>query len=149
MNAMGSAYTDIKVVLLEDSSSAMLDITTKLKKISLPINILQAFNYKEAVDIVNQSDIDLAIVDLSMPGDKNGMDFIVDFMKTDEVTKQIPIIVVTSSGSNTLLRRALDGIVRHYLVKPVSINQLKSSIEDALTDSKNQRNENSHSIHHI
>ena len=146
---MKLAYKDIKVLVLEDSSSAMLDITTKLKKICIPMNILQAFNFEDAVSIVNQTPIDIAIVDLSMPGDKNGMDFIIDFMKSNKNTRKVPIIVVTSSGSDTLLKNALEGIVKKYLVKPVVPNQLQTCIEEVLAKSKNQKNENSQSIHHF
>lgn len=114
-------------LILDDSPSARLDLKTKVDIIASPGELYEASNYEEAVQVMLQHSIDVVFVDLSMPK-KNGMDFIVDFIHTQESLKDTPVIVTTSVDKNSVLRKALKGQVISLLTKPVNMDLLENAI---------------------
>lgn len=121
----------MNVLIFDDSPSAVLDIQLKVTSVIPDAQIYRALNYDTAANILESYSIDLALIDLSMPG-KNGMDFISDFIQPHPEFSQIPIIVVTAVKSASILSTALNEAVSSYLVKPVSPLELQGSISKAL-----------------
>jgi len=109
---------DLKILVLEDSPSAMFDIVSKLSRFVHQDSIIKAFDYEEAIDAMNSNYVSLIFSDLSMPK-KNGMDFIVDFLSSKSEFKSIPVVVTTSVSTESFLKKALDGKVYRYLEKPI------------------------------
>jgi len=118
-------------LIFDDSPSAVIDVQLKVHSILPDAQIHRALNYDTASDILKNHSIDLAFIDLSMP-DKNGMDFISDFIQPHPEYNQMPIIVITAVKPDSILSAALDGTVSSYLVKPVSTLELEVSIKHAL-----------------
>ncbi len=118
---------DFEVLILEDSPSAMMDLTSKLPDFIDHNKVLKTTNYHQAMNAVRFRNVDVALVDLSMPKE-NGMDFIVD-LNAHPATKDIPIIVISGVEQNSLLLKALDGLVVACLRKPVDRDQLRATLE--------------------
>jgi len=132
-----------QILILDDSPAARFDLKTKVNKIMSPENIHEAPNYEKAVEIMRYHPIDVALVDLSMPK-KNGMDFIVDFIRTDHNLRNTPVIVTTSVDENSVLRKALMGRVQGYLTKPIQIDLLETTLNNIyLTNDHFESNQNS------
>ena len=56
------------------------DLVEKLKTFFKKENIFRAYNFTEAVNYMESEKINILFTDISMPS-KNGMDFIIDFIK--------------------------------------------------------------------
>ncbi len=117
-----------KILVLDDSQTALFDLNNKLQEIDAEAKIFCVSNYDDAKNILESNSIDIAIVDLQMP-EKNGADLIV-YMKGVTEMKGIPIIVLTGSGDNSLLKTSLEPMVNHYLNKPVSQEHLKELLQE-------------------
>ncbi len=103
-----------KILVVDDSSTVR----------KLIINILKSADYEtvEAVDGVDaleklaQEDIDLIIADLNMPR-MNGLELIRTIRK-DPVYSDIPIVMLTTEGSEEDKKRGFEAGANVYLVKP-------------------------------
>ena len=129
---MKDVFNHINVMILEDSLSAMMDLSFKLSKKVSADCIHKAQNYEQANAIVNSKSIDIALVDLSMPA-RNGMDFLVQ-MKENPDTQDIPVIITTAVSPNSVLISATKGLAHGHLFKPVNETALFELMSEALQD---------------
>jgi adenylate cyclase len=74
-----------------------------------------ARNGDEALDILEREPIDLALLDISMPG-KNGLE-VCRAMRAEKRTRLIPVMIVTALDSERL--QAIDSGADEFLAKPV------------------------------
>ncbi len=93
--------------------------------------VANAYGSKEAIDIMKESKPDLVVLTLTMP-EVSGVD-VIEYMKTDEVVKNIPLIVVTHrdlSGSQIAeLNGRIQGILNRGTLTPDELqNELKEII---------------------
>ena len=115
---------NIKLLIVDDSPMAIFDLKYKLRGIIKEKDILVAGNYYDALEILKEKKIDIALVDLQMPDDWNGVDLIVQIRETNKL-KDLPVIVITSTKINGLLQKSIENMVSYYLQKPVKQNLLK------------------------
>jgi len=85
----------------------------------------------EAVGIARQSHPDLILLDIQLP-DVSGLD-VAQRLKTDDVTRSIPIVAVTAFARSEDEQRALASGCDGYISKPVSIIEFLRKIETFLT----------------
>lgn len=78
---------------------------------------------------------DLILSDLNMPG-KNGIEIIHD-LKNDEVYKNVPVIITSTSSTQSIMNQCLEKGAASYFVKPDTfvnyapyVKQLYTFIED-------------------
>ena len=72
----------------------------------------------------------LILLDWMLPG-VSGIDFL-HRLKRDELTRDIPVIMLTAKGEESDRVRGLDTGADDYLTKPFSINELKARIKAVL-----------------
>jgi PAS domain S-box-containing protein len=88
----------------------------------------QASTAAEALDLLNKNKYSCVLTDLVMPG-KNGLDLLRD------VTDNFPdIVVVLISGQNDVenVRKAMRNGAYDYVVKPLTISEILSTVQGAL-----------------
>ncbi len=103
-----------RILVVDDSSTVR----------KLIINILRGANYEtvEAVDGLDaleklaQEEIDLIIADLNMPR-MNGLELI-RTIRQDPLYQDIPIVMLTTEGSEEDKKRGFEAGANVYLVKP-------------------------------
>ncbi len=98
--------------------------TLGLKNIVLPVG-------SEAVDIAAASGPDVILLDLQLP-DKSGMEVLAE-LKADERTQSIPVIITSVEERRA---EALALGAAGYLVKPFSLEELRTGLKRAVTDIK-------------
>lgn len=88
------------------------------------VNIISALNGREALDMLEGRNIDVIVLDLSMPV-MNGLEFLKEFKKT-RYYSFIPVIVTTAQSSEETIRTVINGYdVFDYIIKPLDrINRL-------------------------
>ena len=118
------------ILVAEDEDSNFLF----LEKILSPTNvkIIRAENGNEAVDIINNSDIDLVLMDIVMPE--------VDGFEAANIIKgehpDIPIIAQTFYESDIDKEKVENSKFDSFIRKPININKLLIVIDKYLGEKK-------------
>jgi two-component system, chemotaxis family, chemotaxis protein CheY len=115
-------------VLVVDDSLPMRAVMKKTIKASgfNVGSIAEAANGKEALQLLKQDWVDLVITDYNMP-DMNGFELL-SRMKADEILKTIPVVVVTTEGSQQRVREFMDAGAADYIRKPFTPEQIRSKL---------------------
>ncbi len=86
----------------------------------------------EAFGELEKKSFELVITDIRMPG-LTGLDIIPGIKK---LQPELPIIVITAFGSETVRSRALERGASGYLEKPIHFNELRILIEKEISRKK-------------
>ncbi len=120
-----------KILIVEDSSTARKVIKKTIGLSGLPVaEILQAENGKKALEVLNDSWVDLILTDLNMP-EMSGME-LVDHLKGDEFLNSIPVVIVSTEGSQERIDQLNQKGICGFLRKPFQPEQIKEIINNIL-----------------
>jgi len=122
-------------ILIVDDSRIMRKILKKSFTLSgFEVgSCLEAGNGLEALDILNSCMVDLILADLNMPV-MNGMDMI-KALRKDEKRREIPVVLVTTQGSQPYLDEAYALGVKAYIQKPFSPELLRDTCSRVVEES--------------
>ncbi len=91
---------------------------------------VEASNGQEALDLLREHWIDIVLTDVNMPV-MNGEQF-VRCMEQDEMLRTIPVLVVSTDGSENRVQRMMSLGAKGYVKKPFSPEQLRTTMEHLL-----------------
>jgi two-component system chemotaxis response regulator CheY len=91
---------------------------------------LNAANGAEALALLNHQPVDIVLTDINMP-EMNGEDFVRQMGEREEF-RSIPVVVVSTDGTQNRIRRLLDLGAKGYVVKPFSPEALRAELERVL-----------------
>ncbi len=120
----------MKIITIDDSSTMRRIIKNTLKRIGYGDEILEAENGKEALEILENNDVDLIITDWNMPV-MDGLTF-VKKIRANKKFDDVPIIMVTTEAAKEDIITALKAGVNNYIVKPFTPQVLKEKIETVM-----------------
>ena len=120
------------VLVVEDEQAIGEMIKMSLEKNGHRAKLAQDAN--EAKEIVANESIDLALVDWMLPG-SSGIE-LVRYLRKDEVTHNMPIIMLTAKAEESDITTGLDAGADDYVPKPFSPRELNSRINALLRRSK-------------
>lgn len=117
----------INVLIVDDSSVMRAMILKSLRMSGLPLgDTHQAANGKEGLDTLNRHWVDLVIADINMPV-MTGEEMI-ERMKEHSEMKDIPIVVISTEGSETRLGQ-LQQKGAAFIHKPFSPEKIRDTIK--------------------
>jgi excisionase family DNA binding protein len=87
--------------------------------------VLTAASGEEAIEIVKKTDVDLVLLDLSMPG----IDGVETFRELQTIRPGLPVVIVTGYPDSDLMARALEIGPFTMISKPVDLNQVQKTVE--------------------
>ncbi|OJF98196.1 hybrid sensor histidine kinase/response regulator [Pararhizobium antarcticum] len=116
----------VKFLLVDDLSENLLSLEALLRRADL--TLLKARSGDEALELLLDHDIALALIDVQMPG-LNGFE-LAELMRGNERTRRIPIIFVTA-GSHSAERRfqGYEAGAVDFIQKPIEPHVLRSKAE--------------------
>jgi len=119
-------------LMVVDDSPAMRDFIVRVIRLSgLDVGLcMQAANGQEALDLLRANWIDIILTDINMPV-MNGEEFVC-CMKADEALQSIPVLVVSTDGSDHRIQRMMSLGAKGYVKKPFAPEQLRKSMEELL-----------------
>ena len=122
----------VNVLVVDDSGvmRSMIAKTIKLSGLRLG-KIQQAANGQEGLEALNQHWIDLVIVDINMPV-MNGEEMIDEMLENPEL-RDIPIVVVSTEGSQTRVERLKDKGAC-FIHKPFTPEAVRDTVKALLGD---------------
>ncbi len=120
----------LNILIVDDSGVMRAMIAKSLRMTGLDIQQMhQAGNGAEGLDMLERHPVDLVIVDINMPV-MNGEEMI-DRMREREDFNQIPILVISTEGSDTR-KNALTGRGIAFIHKPFSPEKIRDTMNSIL-----------------
>jgi two-component system chemotaxis response regulator CheY len=121
------------VLVVDDSSVARLVVERTLLQAGFEIaEFLQASNGLEALHMVRArgkecAKLNLILSDINMPKlDGLGL---VEQLRAEGLMRDVPVVMITTEGSEQNVRRALAAGVAGYIRKPFTAEQVRSLVE--------------------
>ena len=112
-----------RILVVDDSSLVRLYYRDVLEKSGFEVE--QAINGIEAMEKVLAQRFDLAIVDVNMPR-MDGFSFLRSLRSSTAEMAALPVLVITTEAGQQDILDARAAGANFYLLKPVSVNDLKS-----------------------
>ena len=105
-------------------------LAASLEELEYPVKIVEAASGFEALRCLPREDFDLVVTDINMP-DINGLE-LVSFIKNNEKYAGIPLVIVSTEGSERDRDKGLRLGADAYLVKPFDPEMLRQVVADLL-----------------
>ena len=122
----------MKEVLVVDDSKVMREMVIACLRPESTLAFTQAASGLEAIEKLSLKSFDLLLLDLNMP-DIGGIE-VVEFVRTQDQLRTLPIIVVTTRGDDASREQALAVGASRFMTKPFTPAQLLSEVRGVLDE---------------
>jgi two-component system chemotaxis response regulator CheY len=112
---------DIRALIVDDSS-----VMRKIVERSLRQAGVKAGNGAEALAVLEESQVDLILCDINMPI-MDGLEFVKQLAGVSNA-KGVPVVMITTEGSESHVVQALSCGARGYIRKPFTADQVKEHV---------------------
>lgn len=117
----------IRALIVDDSSVMRKIVERSLRQAGLDLEkVLEAGNGAEALAALRENAVDLILCDINMPV-MDGLEFVRQ-AATLESAKGVPIVMITTEGSESHVVQALTAGARGYIRKPFTPDQVKQHV---------------------
>jgi two-component system, chemotaxis family, chemotaxis protein CheY len=121
----------IKVLIVDDSAVMRKIVERALRQAGLDLSeVLEAGNGAEALVQVEKGALDLILSDINMPV-MDGLEFLKSLAAMDSA-KKIPVVMITTEGSEARVMEAISIGARGYIRKPFTPEQVKERVTSLL-----------------
>ncbi len=121
----------LRILIVEDEFIIASNLKNMLQDLGYsPLN--PAGSFKEAIDLLENNDVDMAILDINLNGKNEG----IELAKYMNENIHIPFIFLTSNADKATIDLAKQTKPKAYLIKPFSEDDIYSAIEIAITNLK-------------
>jgi two-component system chemotaxis response regulator CheY len=124
-------------ILVVDDSSPMRAVIRKTIEISgfSVGEYLDAADGREALEMLKNHWVDLVLTDYNMP-EMNGLELIKE-MKGNELLSAIPIVVITTEGSEQMMQQFLEKGAAGYIQKPFTPEDIREKLNTIIGETEN------------
>ena len=119
-----------RILIVEDSATMRALLASTLEELDVPVKVTEAASGFEALRYLPREAFDLVVTDINMP-DINGLE-LVSFLKSNAKFRSIPLIIVSTEGSERDRDKGLGLGADAYLVKPFEPDALRQVANDLL-----------------
>jgi len=109
-------------------------LTTALEDLDIPVKVTEAESGFDALRQLPRESYDLIVTDINMP-DINGLE-LVSFVRNNAAYRGIPLVIVSTEGSERDRDKGVGLGADAYLVKPFEPDELKTVVRELLTRSQ-------------
>jgi two-component system chemotaxis response regulator CheY len=118
------------ILIVEDSPTMRSLVVSALEELGGSIRITEAASGFEALRALPRDQYDLIVTDINMP-DINGLE-LVSFVKRNAAYCAIPLLIISTEGSERDRLRGLELGADAYLVKPFEPDDLRRAARELL-----------------
>lgn len=118
------------ILLVEDDIVDVMTVKRALKDLKIPNQLIRVGNGEEALEYLNNknnAEPCIILLDLNMPK-MNGFEFL-NIVKADETLKNIPVVVLTTSGIEQDITDSYKLGVAGYMVKSTDYKKSVETID--------------------
>jgi two-component system chemotaxis response regulator CheY len=118
---------NIRALIVDDSAVMRKIVERSLRQAGLGLaQVLEAGNGAEALAAVEANQVDLILCDINMPV-MDGLEFVKKLAGMDNA-KGVPVVMITTEGSEGHVVQALSAGARGYIRKPFTPDQVKEHV---------------------
>ncbi len=121
-------------ILVVDDSKVMREMLIACLRGQEGLSFTQASSGLDAIEQLSMQPFDLLLLDMNMP-DIGGVE-VVEFVRSQDKLKNVPIIIVTTRGDEVSKERAMSAGATRYMTKPFSPEQIQSAVGEILKTHK-------------
>ena len=124
---------DPHILLVEDSPAYARLITAALSQISLPHHLTRATTGERATELLadrerfSRRNPDLILLDVNLPG-QDGFE-VLSRIKSSSIYRTIPVVMMSSSADDLVMRRAYDLHANAFVRKSDSLEETTAALE--------------------
>lgn len=133
---MGITYASKKIYVVDDTAFMRVGLIKILSELGFDKNKIQQFeNGREAFESLRSApnECDLILCDWNMP-QMTGIDFLKLMRSLKFERPDIPFVLITTESEKDKVVEAIQYKVNGYLLKPINVEKLKSTLEDIFED---------------
>jgi two-component system chemotaxis response regulator CheY len=119
-----------RILIVEDSATMRSLLTTAHEEHDFPVKITEAASGFDALRCLPREECDLVVTDINMP-DIHGLE-LVSFVRSNAKCQEIPLIIVSTEGSDRDRDKGLALGADAYMVKPFEPKVLRQVARDLL-----------------
>jgi two-component system chemotaxis response regulator CheY len=121
----------LDVLVVDDSAAIPKILQRVLRQTEIPIgNILEAGDGREVREVLKTQSVGLALLDINMPN-MDGLELL-GCLKASETWANLPVIMVSTEGSQSRLLEAVKMGASGYVRKPFNAEQIKEKLAEIL-----------------
>jgi len=125
----------LRALIVDDSAVMRKIVERSLRQAGLELaEVKEAGNGAEALAVLSKTAVDLILCDINMPV-MDGLEF-VRRLKDVANAKDVPVVMITTEGSESQVVQALSGGARGYIRKPFTPDQVKEHVLPLLNGAK-------------
>lgn len=121
-----------KIMVVEDDPRISESLSEMLHILNHEV-VGVAESYDQVVKMMEKGEVDVALLDIQIKGDKSGID-VAELLKNEY---NIPFLFTTAFADSDTIRRATAHSPYGYLVKPYGMKDINAGIELAVNNHKN------------
>jgi two-component system, chemotaxis family, chemotaxis protein CheY len=117
----------LDILIVDDSAAIRKILHRVLVQADVPLGTVhEASDGSEALEKLKTTKVGLILSDINMPN-MDGIEFLTR-VKSDEMHKHVPILMVTTEGSQAKVMQALELGAAGYVKKPFTAEQIKEKL---------------------
>jgi len=117
----------VRALIVDDSSVMRKIVERCVRQAGIDLSsVFQAGNGAEALAILAENKVELILCDINMPV-MDGLEF-VKKLSSVENAKGVPVIMITTEGSESHVVQALSAGARGYIRKPFTAEHVRDSV---------------------
>ena len=121
----------IRALIIDDSSVMRKIVERSLRQAGIDLSkVFEAGNGAEAIAALQENPVDLILCDIKMPV-MDGLEFIKQLPGVPNA-KDVPVVMITTEGSESHVVEALSHGARGYIRKPFTPEQVKEHVVPVL-----------------
>ncbi|MBF0301866.1 MAG: response regulator [Desulfamplus sp.] len=125
----------MSVLIVDDMKSMRLSIRNMFKQLQLGNNIRHAENGREALKILDEVHVDMAVIDWNMPV-MNGIELLNKIRSTREL-RDMPVIMITAEAERDIVINVAESDIDAYLLKPLTMKSLEEKVKIVIYSANN------------
>ena len=117
----------IRALIVDDSSVMRKIVERSLRQAGIDLKqVFEAANGAEALTVLQDNVVDLILCDINMPV-MDGLEFVKQLSSVGNA-KDVPVVMITTEGSEAHVVQALSCGARGYIRKPFTAEQVKDHV---------------------
>lgn len=125
----------IRALIVDDSSVMRKIVERSIRQAGIDLaEVREAGNGAEGLGALKDQNFDLILCDINMPV-MDGLEFLRQ-LQAEENAKGVPVVMITTEGSESHVVQALSIGARGYIRKPFTPEQVKEHVLPLLENSK-------------
>ena len=126
---------NMRVLIVDDSSVMRKIIERMLRQAGIDVKqVFEAGNGAEALGVLKDSSVDLILCDINMPV-MDGLEFVKQLPGVENA-KGVPVVMITTEGSEGHVVQALSAGARGYIRKPFTPDQVREHVIPVLAGAR-------------